>query len=64
MALALSHFIIHPAVAVLLSDRKLNQAADGLVGLGDVLTQVGTDVASSLMSALCSSATSRRFRPA
>jgi hypothetical protein len=60
----LSQFIIHPAVAVLLSDRKLDQAVDGLVGLGDVLAQVGTDVGSSLLSALRSSTTLRRFRSA
>lgn len=64
VALALSQFVIHPAVAVLLSDRKLDQAVDSLVGLGDVLTQVGADVGSSLMSALRSSSTLRRFRPA
>lgn len=62
VALALSQFVVHPAVAVLLSDRKLDQAMDGLSGLSDALTQVGADIGAHVLSALRSSPYLRRFR--
>lgn len=62
MALALSQYVIHPAVAVLLSDRKLDHAIDGLSGLGGALTQVGADIGAHVLSALRSSSCLRRFQ--
>jgi hypothetical protein len=63
LALAISQYVVHPAAAVLLSDRKLDQAMDGLAGLGGVVTQVGSDLGASLLSALRASSVVRRFRP-
>lgn len=66
LALAVSQFVLHPAAAVLLSDRKLDQAVDALSGafsgLTGVLSQVGADLGSSLMSSLRSSSALSRFR--
>lgn len=64
LALAVSQFVVHPAAAVLLSDRKLDQAVDALAGLTGVVSQVGSDLGSSLMSSLRSSSVLRHFRPA
>lgn len=64
LALAISQYVVHPAAAALLSDRKLDQAMDGLAGLGGVVTQVGSDLGASLLSALRASSVVRRFRPA
>lgn len=64
LALAVSQFVIHPAAAVLLSDRKLDNAVDALAGLGGVVSQVGSDLGTSLMSSLRMSSVLRRFRPA
>jgi hypothetical protein len=38
-SLALSQFIIHPALSVALSDRKLDLAVDAVSGLADRLTR-------------------------
>lgn len=62
LALAISQYVVHPAAAMLLSDQKLDQAMDGLAGLGGVVTQVGSDLGASLLSALRSSSVVRRFR--
>jgi len=64
LALAFSQYVVHPAAAVLLSDRKLDQAVDGLAGLAGLVTQVGTDLGTSLLSAVRTSSVLRRFRPA
>ena len=64
LALAVSQYVVHPAAAVLLSDRKLDQAVDALAGLTGVMSQVGADLGSSLMSSLRSSSVVRRFRAA
>lgn len=62
VALALSQFVVHPAVAVLLSDRKLDQALDGLSGLSDALAQVGAELGAHVLTALRSSPYLRHFR--
>lgn len=68
LALAVSQFVIHPAAAVLLSDRKLDQAVDALSGacssLTGVVSQVGADLGSSLLASLRSSSLVNRFRSA
>jgi hypothetical protein len=38
-ALALSQFVLHPALAVALSDRKLDIAVDAVTGLADRITR-------------------------
>lgn len=64
LALAISQYVVHPAVTVLLSDRKLDQVLDGATGLGHVFTDLGTGLGRSLDSAWQSSPLGRRFRPA
>ena len=64
LALAVSQFVIHPAAAVLLSDRKLDNAVDTLAGLTGVMSQVGSDLGTSLMASLRMSSVLRRFRAA
>jgi hypothetical protein len=64
LALALSQFVVHPAVAVLLSDRKLDQVLDGASGLSHVFADLGADLGRGLDSAWQSSSLSRRWRPA
>lgn len=55
VALALSQYVVHPALAVLLSNRKLDRSMDGLTAMAELLTQVGTQSARQLWS---------KFRPA
>lgn len=64
LALALSQFVVHPAVAVLLSDRKLDQVLDGASGLSHVFSNLGADLGRGLDSAWQSSSLSRCWRPA
>lgn len=64
LALAISQFVLHPAAAVLLADRKLDQAVDALAGLTGVVSQVGSDLGTGLLSSLRSSSVLRRFRSA
>lgn len=64
LALAISQFVVHPAAAVLLSDRKLDRAVDGMAGLAGVVAQVSTDLGTGLLSALRISSVLGRIRPA
>lgn len=64
LALAVSQFVVHPAAAVLLSDRKLDQVLDGASGLSHVFSNLGADLGRGLDSAWQSSSLSRRWRPA
>jgi len=64
LALAISQFVVHPAAVVLLSDRKLDRAVEGMADLAGVVKQVGSDLGTGLLSALRTSSVMRRFRSA
>ena len=55
IALALSQFAVHPVVAVMLSNRKLDASINAISGMADQVTLVGTQIAQHLRN---------RFRPA
>lgn len=48
IALAFSQYVVHPAVAVMLSDRKLDVGIKAMRGLTDQTTLVGTQIAQHL----------------
>lgn len=54
IALAISQYVVHPAVAVLLSNRKLDVGIDALTGLAEQARRVGTQTAQQFW---------RRFMP-
>ena len=53
-ALAISQYVVHPALTVLLSNRKLDVGIDALTGLAEQAKRVGTQTAQQLW---------RRFMP-
>ena len=55
IALAFSQYVVHPAVAVMLSNRKLDASINAISGLADQTTLVGTQIAQHLWN---------RFMPA
>ena len=55
IALAFSQYVVHPAVAVMLSNRKLDASIEAMNGMADQVTLVGTQIARQLWS---------RFMPA
>ena len=55
IALAFSQFVVHPTVAVMLSNRKLDASFEAMNGMADQITLVGTQIAQHLWN---------RFRPA
>ena len=55
IALAFSQNVVHPAVAVILSNRKLDASIEAMNGMVDQVTLVGTQIAQQLWN---------RFRPA
>ena len=55
IALAFSQYVVHPTVAVMLSNRKLDASIEAMNGMADQVTLVGTQIARQLWS---------RFMPA
>lgn len=55
IALAFSQYVVHPTVAVMLSNRKLDASINAISGMADEATLVGTQIAQQLWS---------RFMPA
>ena len=52
LALAVSQYVVHPAAAVLLSDRKLDRGIDALSGLVDTARSFGLDLRAPLLREL------------
>ena len=48
IALAFSQYVVHPVVAVMLSNRKLDVGIKAMSGLADQTTLVGTQIAQHL----------------
>ena len=48
IALAFSQYVVHPAVAVMLSNRKLDDSIEAINGMADHATLVGTQIAQHL----------------
>ncbi len=64
LALALSQYVVHPAVGVVLSDRKLDLAVDALSGLSSVLTAAGAELGHGLLGSVRSALRRRGLQPA
>ena len=62
LALALSQYLVHPAVQLVLSDRKLDGAVDALSGLASVARGATDQVATGITRCLFSAFTALRPR--